>query len=234
MTNIDALIADSSLAVENERLRAELRARLAELRRCRRRLVGAVEAERRRIERDLHDSTQGRLVSLAMSLGFLEAKLPADPVAAKPLARAAREAVVALLDELRELSQGIYPSVLAERGLGAALEELCERTAVPAALEVSLDHRLSMKLEAAAYFVASEALTNVTKHSHAIDVQVRAWRECELLVVEVRDDGIGGASINGGSSLTALIERIRALSGRLLVWSPCGAGTMVRAELPCL
>lgn len=233
MPNFDTTTADLALELENQRLQRELRERLAELRSCRARLVGAIERERRRIERDLHDATQGRLVSLAMSLGFLEAMLPDDPGAAKPIAREARQAVAAALEELRELSQGIYPSVLVERGLEAALSELCDRSPLPAALETSIARRLAPEVEVAAYFVASEALANAAKHSHALEVRVRAWQREHLLILEVSDDGIGGASPGGGSGLRGLADRVEGVAGALVVSSSPGAGTTVRAEIPC-
>jgi signal transduction histidine kinase len=230
---IDSVCAAAALTLENERLQAELRARLGELQASRARLVDATEAERRRIERDLHDGTQQRLVSLAMSLGLLDAKLPAEPAAAKPLAREARAALTVALEELRELSHGIHPAVLTERGLAAALEELADRAALPAHLELSIDARPPPRVEGAAYFVVSEALTNAVKHSHAGEVRVAAARERDLLIVEVADDGIGGAVAQGGSGLRGLTDRVEALGGRLILSSPPGRGTTVRAEIPC-
>jgi signal transduction histidine kinase len=230
---IDSVCAAAALTLENERLQAELRARLAELQASRARLVDATEAERRRIERDLHDGTQQRLVSLAMSLGLLDAKLPAEPEAAKPLAREARAALSVALEELRELSHGIHPAVLTERGLAAALEELADRAALPTHLELSIDARPPPRVEGAAYFAVSEALTNAAKHSHAGEVRVTASRERDLLIVEVSDDGIGGAVAEAGSGLRGLTDRVEVLGGRLIVSSPPGRGTTVRAEIPC-
>ncbi|MBV9414058.1 MAG: sensor histidine kinase [Solirubrobacterales bacterium] len=230
---IDSVCAAAALTLENERLQAELRARLGQLQASRARLVDATEAERRRIERDLHDGTQQRLVSLAMSLGLLETKLPADPEAAKPIAQEARAALAVALEELRELSQGIHPAVLTERGLVAALEELADRAALPAYLEVSIDQRPCEAVEAAAYFVVSEALTNAAKHSHASEVRIAASRAGGLLAVEVKDNGIGGAVLVGGSGLRGLTDRVEALGGRLTVSSPPGRGTTLRAEIPC-
>jgi signal transduction histidine kinase len=230
---IDSVCAAAAMTLENQRLQAELRARLAELRASRARLVDATEAERRRIERDLHDGTQQRLVSLAMSLGLLDTKLPLDPEAAKPIAQEARAALAVALEELRELSHGIYPAVLTERGLTAAIEELVDRAALPAYLEVSIDERPAPAVEAAAYFVVSEALTNAVKHSHAHEVRIVASRERDLLVVEIADDGIGGAALQGGSGIRGLMDRIEALGGTLLVSSPPGRGTRMRAEMPC-
>ena len=222
----------AELALENARLRAELRARRAQLRAYRGRVAEAIDAERRRIERDLHDGPQGRLVSLAMSLGLLEAKLAGDPEAARPIAREAREAVAAALAELRELSQGIYPAALAERGLASALAGLCERVALPVHLDVSLDRRLPREVEAAGYFLVSEALTNAVKHAQATEVRISVRRQPGRLVVEVADDGVGGATLASGSGLRGLVDRIEGLGGRLLVLSPPARGTTVQAELP--
>jgi signal transduction histidine kinase len=230
---IDSVCAAAAMTLENERLQAELRARLGELEASRARLVDATEAERRRIERDLHDGTQQRLVSLAMSLGLLNAKLPEDPAAAKPIAEEARAALAVALEELRELSHGIHPAVLTERGLGAALEELADRAALPAYAEVSIDERPCPAVEAAAYFVVSEALTNAAKHSHAGEVRITASRDRDVLIVEVVDDGIGGAVLRGGSGLRGLTDRVEALGGRLVISSPPGRGTTIRADLPC-
>jgi signal transduction histidine kinase len=230
---IESVCAAAAMTLENERLQAELRARLAELQASRARLVDATEAERRRIERDLHDGTQQRLVSLAMSLGLLETKLPADPEAAKPIAHEARAALAVALEELRELSQGIHPAVLTERGLAAALEELADRAALPAYLEVSIDERPCEAVEAAAYFVVSEALTNAAKHSHGSEVRITASRTGGLVTVEVEDNGIGGAVPAGGSGLRGLTDRVEALGGRLTVSSPPGRGTSLRADIPC-
>ena len=230
---IDSVCAAAALTLENERLQAELRARLAELQASRARLVDATEAERRRIERDLHDGTQQRLVSLAMSLGLLDTKLPLDPDAAKPIAQEARAALAVALEELRVLSHGIHPAVLTERGLAAALEELADRAALPTHVEVSIDERPGPAVEAAAYFVASEALTNAVKHSHAHEVRIAASRARDRLMIEVTDDGIGGASLLGGSGIRGLMDRVEALGGTLVVSSPPGRGTSLRAELPC-
>jgi signal transduction histidine kinase len=230
---VRSVCAAASLALENERLQAELRARLVDLQASRARLVQATDAERRRIERDLHDGTQQRLVSIAMSLGLLESKLPADAQAAQPLVRETREALALALEELRELTHGINPPLLAERGLPAALEELCGRAGLPTRLRVVLDQRLPERVESAAYFVASEALTNAAKHSHGREASVFAVYEGQTLTVEVADDGIGGAVTTGGSGLRGLADRVEALGGRFTVSSPPGRGTTLTAELPC-
>jgi signal transduction histidine kinase len=204
-----------------------------DLQASRARLVGATDAERRRIERDLHDGTQQRLVSIAMSLGLLESKLPAQEGEAKPLLRETRAALALALEELRELTHGINPPLLVERGLSAALDELCRRAALPTHLRLELDGRLPDAVESAAYFTASEALTNAAKHSHASEVRMVASRAGGTLTVEVADDGIGGAGTGGGSGLRGLADRVEALGGRFTVSSPPGRGTTLRAEIPC-
>jgi signal transduction histidine kinase len=228
-----SVCAAAALALENERLHAELRAQLAELQASRGRLVEATDAERRRIERDLHDGTQQRLVSIAMSLGLLETKLPAGSAEAPALVRETREALAVALEELRELTQGIHPTLLAERGLPAALDELCRRAALPVRLELELDRRLPDQVESAAYFFASEALANAAKHSHAHAVNVHASSDGSTLTLEIADDGIGGAAPGGGSGLRGLTDRVEALGGRMTVSSPPGRGTTLRAEIPC-
>jgi signal transduction histidine kinase len=230
---VESVCAAASLALENERLQAELRARVVELQASRARLVEATDAERRRIERDLHDGTQQRLVSIAMALGLLESKLPPQAIAAKPLVSETRAALALALEELRELTHGINPPLLTERGLPAALDELCRRAALPTRLDVALDRRLPDQIESAAYFTASEALTNAAKHSHGSEIRVTASCESRHLIVEITDDGIGGAVSTGGSGLRGLADRTEALGGRFTVSSPPGRGTTVRAELPC-
>jgi signal transduction histidine kinase len=230
---VDSVSAAAGLALENERLQAQLRARLVELQASRARLVAATDAERRRIERDLHDGTQQRLVSIAMSLGLAEAKLPADPVHAKPIVTETRTALAVALAELRDLTQGIYPTILSERGLSAALDELCGRSALTAHLRLFLDGRLPIPVETAAYYVVSEALTNAAKHSRAAEVRVAASCSGGTLTVEVADDGVGGAGNGKGSGLRGLADRVEALDGRLTVSSPPGRGTTLRAEFPC-
>jgi signal transduction histidine kinase len=230
---VRSVCAAASLALENERLQAELRAQLVELQASRARLVEATDTERRRIERDLHDGTQQRLVSIAMSLGLLEAKLPEQATAVQPLVHEARQALASALEELRELTHGINPPLLTERGLPAALDELCRRAALPAYLSLRVARRLPDQVESAAYFMASEALTNASKHAHARGVTMTASYENQCLTVEVADDGIGGANIAGGSGLRGLADRVEALGGRFTVSSPVGRGTTLRAEIPC-
>jgi signal transduction histidine kinase len=230
---VQSVCAAAALTLENERLRAELLARLGELQASRARLVEATEAERRRIERDLHDGTQQRLVSLAMTLGLADSKLTKDPSALGPVLAEAREALTLALEELRELSQGIHPGVLVERGLAAALDELSRRAALPTRLELAIEGAVPEQVAAGAYFVASEALTNAAKHSHANEVRLTAACDGETLVLAISDDGIGGAGPGGGSGLRGLADRVEALGGRLTVSSPPGRGTTLRVRIPC-
>jgi signal transduction histidine kinase len=230
---VQSVCAAAALTLENARLQAELRARLTELQASRARLAEATDTERRRIERDLHDGTQQRLVSIAMTLSLAESKLIVDRSTVEPVLREARDALAVALAELRELTQGIRPAILVERGLAAALDDLSRRAALPVELDVSVSGRLPEQIEGAAYFVASEALTNAAKHSHATEVRLAASHEGGVLVLEVIDDGIGGAVPGGGSGLRGLADRVEALGGRLTVSSPPGRGTTLRVEIPC-
>jgi signal transduction histidine kinase len=230
---VQSVCAAAALALENERLQAELRARLEELRASRVRIVEAADEERRRIERNLHDGTQQRLVSISMALGLAQAKLRSDPTAADVVFGEARQGLSAALDELRELSRGIHPAILTERGLLVALEELALRGTVPVELDVDGTGRLPEQVEAAAYYVVSEALANVAKYARATAAQVRVRPGAGTVVVEVTDDGVGGADSGRGSGLRGLTDRIEALGGRLWFSSPPGQGTIVRAEIPC-
>jgi PAS domain S-box-containing protein len=204
-----------------------------EIRASRARIVQAADDARRRLERNLHDGAQQRLVSLSLSLRLAEAKLPSDPEQAAAILLAAREELTHALDELRELARGIHPAVLTERGLAAALEGVVARTPLPVELELP-EHRLSGPVEAAAYYVVSEALTNVAKYAGASSAHVRVRQDDELglVTVDVIDDGSGGADPRGGSGLRGLADRIAALDGTLDVDSPPGEGTRVRATIP--
>jgi signal transduction histidine kinase len=223
--------AAAALALENERLDAELRARYEELRASRARLVAAADAARRRIERDLHDGAQQRFVSLALTLRLARNRVEADSQVAELLDRSLEE-LDAGLGELRELARGIHPAVLSERGLGPALESLAARAPVPVRCVALPDERLPLPVETAAYFVVAEALTNVARYAQASEADVAVTRENGRAVIEVRDDGIGGADPKAGSGLRGIEDRVAALDGRLAVRSPVGGGTVVRAEIP--
>lgn len=209
----------------------ELDARVVELSRSRVRLVDAFEAERRRIERDLHDGAQQRLVALTMTLGLARLDVPPGPLADQ-LAKAHDEAGTALA-ELRELVHGIHPKVLADYGLTAAVADAADRSVVPVDVDLSVPGRLEQAVEAAAYFVVCEALANIAKHSGARRAEVRGGHFDGRLVVEVRDDGGGGADVAAGSGLTGLADRVSVLDGTLSLSSPPGGPTLLRVEFPC-
>jgi PAS domain S-box-containing protein len=203
-----------------------------ELRRSRARIVEAGDLARRKLERNLHDGAQQRLVSLSLALRLAQARLHEDPAEAERIMGGASEELAQALEELRELARGIHPAVLSERGLEAALETLAGRAPFPVAIKAP-DERLPPPIEAAAYYVVSEALTNVTKYAEASAVEISVSRLNGRAIVEVSDDGIGGADPTRGSGLRGLADRVEALDGVLQVESRPGAGTRIRAEIPC-
>jgi len=230
---LEAAAGAAALALDNDRLAAELRARVAELQDSRARLIAAGLAERRRLERDLHDGAQQRLVALSLQLGLARGEIERDPATAAHLLDAARDELSQALAELRELARGIHPAVLTDRGLQPALEALADRAPVPVALDELPAERLPVAVEAAAYFVVAESLTNVAKYARAHEAHVRVERRNGAAVVEVRDDGVGGAEPRTGTGLRGLADRLAALDGRLEIHSPPGEGTLVRATIPC-
>jgi PAS domain S-box-containing protein len=203
-----------------------------ELRASRARIVEAGDAERRRLERNLHDGAQQRLVALSLALRMAQAQVRANPEAAEEILAASTEELSAALDELRELARGIHPAVLTDRGLPAALEALAGRAPTPVDIRIGLDDRLPPTIEAAAYYVVSEALANVAKYASARSVTVSVERRNGVALVEVADDGVGGADPTLGSGLRGLADRVAALDGTLEVTSTAGRGTTVRAEIP--
>jgi signal transduction histidine kinase len=229
---VRAVAAASEMALENERLGAELRGKIDELSASRRRIVESGDAARRRLERDLHDGAQQRLVSLALSLRILRQKVEDDPEALDEL-ETARTELEHALEELRELARGIHPSILSDRGLPAALDGLAHRAPIPVELESTPEERLPERVESAAYFVVAEALTNVAKYARATHASVNVFRNDGHVRVEVADDGVGGADPRTGSGLAGLVDRVAALGGELEVESPPGGGTTIRAEIPC-
>jgi signal transduction histidine kinase len=229
---ISAAAAGASLAIDNDRLKADLRARVEELRASRMRIVQAGDAARRKLERDLHDGAQQQLVALAIDLRLLRARLEGGRPAGELIDEIDVKLATALA-ELRELARGIHPAILSDRGLEPALDALATRvTGVPVACEVDLPQRPPPPVEAAAYFVAAEALTNVLKYARAERASVRAFTEDGHVVVEVQDDGVGGADATRGSGLRGLHDRVGALDGTLAVISAPGEGTLVRARIP--
>jgi signal transduction histidine kinase len=217
-------------SAEARRARA-LRERVDHLRDARQRIIAAADAERRRIERDLHDGAQQRLVALTVMLGLAETRLADDPPGAAQLIAQAREEAQLAIKELRELAHGIHPTLLSERGLGAALEALATRAPLPVAVSGVPGVRLPAAVESAAYFVTAEALTNVAKYAQAGQAFVHLCVEDDRLRLQVGDDGVGGAD-PAGTGLRGLRDRVDALDGALEVDSPPGGGTTVRIELP--
>jgi len=212
-------------AIENAETREELAASRA-------RLVQAADEARRRIERDLHDGAQQRLVAAALELTLLERRLERDPEDARSILARIREQLECGLAELRDLARGIHPAVLTERGLEAALDALIQRAPMAVELRAAVPERPDAAIEAAAYFLVSEALTNVAKYAHADTVSVDVARVGDALVVTISDDGVGGADLERGSGLRGLADRVGAIGGRLELTSPPGEGTQLRAHLP--
>ena len=225
-------ITDRREAEDALRRREVEAARTEELRASRTRIVEAADAARRKIERDLHDGAQQRLVSLALDVRVARAKLAKDPDSAGPFLDRLGEELSQASAELRELARGIHPAVLTERGLAPALETLASRAPVPVELVSLPQERLPAVVEATAYFTVSEALTNVAKYANASHATVTVANGHDTLVVEVQDDGVGGASAGAGSGLSGLADRVGAVDGSLSVTSPPGEGTLVRAVLP--
>ena len=227
-----AVGAAAGIALENGRLQAEQKANLEELKGSRARVIEAGQKERQRLERNLHDGAQQRLVALSLELNMLQRQLADDAAAAERLERARGEIAVSL-DELRAVARGLHPAVLSGHGLEVALQSITAQSPTPVRLTVKLDERLPEQIEIAAYYVVSESLANIGKHAQATSVSVEVVRAREIVVVEVVDDGVGGADSERGSGLRGLADRVEAHGGRLRVWSPVGGGTRLRAEMPC-
>ncbi|MEU3977830.1 sensor histidine kinase [Streptomyces bacillaris] len=210
----------------------ELERRIAELESDRGVVVDTAAADLRRIERDLHDGAQARLVALAMGLGLAKEKLTEDPEAAARMVEEAHGEVKVALQELRDLARGIHPAVLTDRGLDAALSAIASRCTVPVSVSVDLPGRPAEAIEGIAYFTVSELLQNVSKHSGARSASVEVWRAADRLLIQVTDDGSGGARLDGGSGMAGLAERLGAVDGLFVLDSPVGGPTAVTAELP--
>jgi signal transduction histidine kinase len=224
---LEAAGSAARLALENTRLQVQLRAQLAELRASRLRIVSAGDTERRRLERDLHDGAQQRLLALGLALQLLR-----DHQGDPHLLEQAEDELQTALHELRDLARGIHPSILSEQGLAPAVRSLTARAPLPVSTRIG-DDRYPQAIESAAYFVIAEALTNIAKHAQAHSAQVSIAREDGLIVVEVSDDGRGGADSHTGGGLQGLADRIGALDGQLTIASDAGTGTTIRAEMPC-
>jgi signal transduction histidine kinase len=229
---LDGVQAAAGIALENARLHADLRARLEELRGSRARIVEAAQHERQLLERNLHDGAQQRLIALSLDLSLLEGRTDGRPDVKAGLDQARRE-IAASLAELREISRGLHPAVVSGHGLGVALEQLAARAPVPVKLKVDVAGRLPEPLEVAAYYVVSESLANIAKHAQAKTARVEVLKDQDELVLEIVDDGVGGADSERGTGLRGLADRVESLDGRLRVWTPRGGGTRVRAEIPC-
>ncbi|MFF7186288.1 sensor histidine kinase [Streptomyces sp. NPDC008222] len=227
LTNVDRAMARVLLSPSDE-----LERRIAELESDRGVVVDTAAADLRRIERDLHDGAQARLVNLAMGLGLAKEKLLEDPDAAAAMVDEAHGEVKLALQELRDLARGIHPAVLTDRGLDAALSAVATRCTVPVKVTVDLSRRPAAAIEGIAYFTVSELLQNVSKHSAAKSASVDVWRAEERLLIQVRDDGRGGARLDGGTGMAGLAERLDAVDGLFVVDSPAGGPTTVTAELP--
>jgi signal transduction histidine kinase len=228
---LGAVAAAAGLALENERLQSEVRASVVQVASSRARLVQASDRARRRLERNLHDGAQQRLLELAVTLRLLESRVQDDPES-RELMLTGKEQLAQSLEELRELAQGLHPAVLTDHGLAVALAAVAARTPVPVTLDV-VGERLPESVEVAAYYLICEALANVAKHAHAATATVSVAREGEVATVEVVDDGSGGADTSRGAGLRGLADRVEAVSGQLTIDSPRGGGTRVHAEFPC-
>jgi len=229
---LEGVGAAAGMSLENARLQAELRARVEELRGSRARVIDAGQKERQLLERDLHDGAQQRLIALSLRLSLLKKSLPYEPEVRQEL-DAARSEIALSLGELRDVARGIHPAVLSGHGLTVAVESLAAHAPLPVRLVICVEDRLSERVEVAAYYVVSESLANVAKHAHASEARVSLERRGDYLVVEIVDDGDGGADTERGSGLRGLADRVEALGGRLRVWTPLGGGTRVQAEIPC-
>ena len=230
---VDAVGSSAALALDNERLDAELRARVEELRASRMRVIEVGMEERRGLERNLHDGAQQRLVSLAITLRTARSRLNGNDDGASELLEGAGQELDLAISELRELARGIHPAVLSDRGLPAALESLAARSPVPVEVGAVPPDRLPKPVELAAYYVISEALTNVVRYARATYATVDVVRNDGHVLVEVGDDGVGGADPERGTGLRGLKDRVGALEGSLAVESEPGRGTRVRASIPC-
>ncbi|MFG2634390.1 sensor histidine kinase [Streptomyces sp. NPDC048362] len=227
LTNVDRAMVRGLLSPSDE-----LEHRIAELESDRGIVVDTAAADLRRIERDLHEGAQARLVNLAMGLGLAKEKLLEDPDTAAAMVDEAHGEVKLALQELRDLARGIHPAVLTDRGLDAALSSVASRCTVPVTVTVDLPDRPAEAIEGIAYFTVSELLQNISKHSRARTASVDVWRSADRLLIQVRDDGRGGARLDGGSGMRGLAERLGAVDGLFVLDSPEGGPTQVTAELP--
>ncbi|GHE12290.1 sensor histidine kinase [Streptomyces alanosinicus] len=227
LANVDRFLVRGLLSPSDE-----LERRIAELESDRGVVVDTAAADLRRIERDLHDGAQARLVNLAMGLGLAKEKLLEDPDAAATMVEEAHGEVKLALQELRDLARGIHPAVLTDRGLDAALSSVASRCTVPVKVTVDLPDRPAPAIEGIAYFTVSELLQNISKHSRARSASVDVWRTEDRLLIQVQDDGRGGARLDGGTGMRGLADRLGAVDGLFVLDSPSGGPTVITAELP--
>jgi signal transduction histidine kinase len=227
---VEAAAAASSLAIDNERLKADLRARLEELRVSRLRIVEAADDARRRIERDLHDGAQQELLALALELRVLRSRVGDSD--ALPLVDGIAKRLDVALGELRELARGIHPAILTQSGLAAAVGALAQRATLPVEVEIAVERRLPAPVEAAAYFLVAEALTNVIRYARATGARVHMAMDGDDLVVSVSDDGVGGVDVAAGSGLRGLQDRLATVDGSMEIDSPPGGGTRLTGRIP--
>ncbi|MDQ2622812.1 MAG: histidine kinase, partial [Actinomycetota bacterium] len=230
---IDAVSRGAALALENVRLEAEVRAKVAEVRASRARIVEATDAARRELERNLHDGAQQNLVSLALKLQMARARIGSEPEEAAGIMAEASAELEATLAELRELARGIHPAILTDRGLAPALLALSHRAPLPVEVAAVPENRLPHSVEAAAYYVVAESLTNVARYAEASRAEVEIVWTNGIVRIRIADDGVGGAAPGEGSGLNGLSDRIAALDGQLFVTSPQNGGTLVEAVIPC-
>jgi signal transduction histidine kinase len=232
------MLAKALLGPNSSEQVSDLTQKAEHLQASRARGVDAAEAERRRIERDLHDGAQQRLVAVAMGLGRAKSKMDSDPDAVRELIDEAHADAKLAVSELRDLARGIYPAVLGDRGLDAALSSLAAKCPIPVEVHVAIEPRPPAAVESTSYFIVGECLTNIAKHSGATEVKVNAWREerpsGDLVIVEVTDDGRGGATMRAGGGLSGLADRAATIDGVMTVVSPIGGPTVIRADLPCV
>lgn len=228
---LNSVAAATEMLIHKAQLEVELRARVDELRGSRMRILDAEQRERRRLERDLHDGAQQRLLALSLALGEIEGQVEDDELRAR--VDEARSEVAASLQELRNLAAGIHPAALIDHGLTVALESLATRAPIPVDVTTVPLDGISQPAELTAFYLVSEALANVVKHSQASSASINARIESDTLVMEIEDDGVGGADTRSGSGLRGLADRVEAVGGRFMVWSPAGGGTRLRAEIPC-
>jgi signal transduction histidine kinase len=232
-TLLGSVAAATSMLIHKAQLEVELRARVDELRGSRVRILEAEQQERRRLERDLHDGAQQRLLALSLALGEIETQVGNDERLREDVA-AARAEVAASLSELRNLAHGIHPAALIDHGLAVAIESLATKSPFQVDVSTGSLDGVTRGAEVTAFYLVSEALANITKHAHATSATLETRVKDDVLMVTITDDGVGGANTKSGSGLRGLADRVEAVGGKLRIWSPPGRGTRIEAEIPCV